>query len=207
MCEGLNRRGMTETYDANIRQMITNGYAESVPEAEILKDDGTVWYLPHHPVVNDSKPGKVRPVFDYAAKLYDVSLNNQCYQGLNLVKPLVGVLSRFRLYPYVIMGDIEAIVIRGLLLFQEAIWLRLGWDDPVPPPFNSKWASWLSSLNVLDELRFPRCVLTSGFKDGSIEFHHFSDASSVGYGACSFVRTVNADGEIHVSLLATKGRH
>ena len=46
LCKGLNRKGMTHTYDSNIRQMITNGYAESVPEAELLKDDGTVWYLP-----------------------------------------------------------------------------------------------------------------------------------------------------------------
>ena len=109
LCKGLNRKGMTETFDANIRQMITNGYAESVPEAE---DDGTVWYLTHHPVVNDSKPGKVSPVFDCAAKLYDVSLNNQCYQGPNLLNPLVGVLSWFRLYPYAIMGDIEAVYLQ-----------------------------------------------------------------------------------------------
>ena len=103
---------MTETFDAIIRQMITNGYAESVPEAELLKDDGTIWYLTHHPVVNDSKPEKVSPVFGCAAKLYEVSLNNQCYQGPNLLNPLVSVLSWFRLYPYAIMGDIEAVYLQ-----------------------------------------------------------------------------------------------
>ena len=54
-------------------------------------------------------------------------------------------------------------------------------------------------------LRFHRFVLTSGFKYDSIEFHHFCDASNIGYGPYSFVRTVNADGEIHVPLLTTKG--
>ena len=120
---------MPDTYDANIRQMITNGYAESVPEAELLKDDGTVWYLPHHPVVNDSKPGKVRPVFDCAAKLYDVSLNNECYQGPNLVNPLVGVLSRFRLYPYAIMGDIEAMYLQVRVPECDRNALRFLWFD------------------------------------------------------------------------------
>ena len=87
---------MTETYADNINQMIDRGYAERVPENELLINDGSVWYLPHHPVISASKPDKVRPVFDCAATFRGVSLNNQCYQGPDLINKLVSVLLRFR---------------------------------------------------------------------------------------------------------------
>ena len=63
---------------------------------------------PHHAVVSESKPGKVRIVFDCAAKLDGVSLNNQCLQGPDLNNKLLHVLLRFRQYQYAIMADIEA---------------------------------------------------------------------------------------------------
>ena len=53
---GLNKRlskqGLTEVYDQNVRVMFEKGYAEPVPEPEINLKDGTVWYLPHNPVLN-----------------------------------------------------------------------------------------------------------------------------------------------------------
>jgi len=37
-------------------------------EFQVMKKDlnGKVWYLPHHPVINEKKTSKVRPVFDCA---------------------------------------------------------------------------------------------------------------------------------------------
>ena len=68
--------------------MIDKGYAEPVPDDEIKLNDGSVWYLPHHAIMNDAKPGKVRVVFDCAASQSGVSLNNQCMQGPDLVKQI-----------------------------------------------------------------------------------------------------------------------
>ena len=51
-------------------------------------------YLQHHPVTNVSnvnKPGEVMPVFDCAAKLRNVSFNNQCLQGPDLNNKLIDV--------------------------------------------------------------------------------------------------------------------
>ena len=42
--------------------------------------------------------------------------------------------------------------------------------------------------------------------DAAAELHHFCDGSQVGYGACSYVRTINKDGKIHVALIASKAR-
>ena len=93
---------------------------------------------------------------------------NDCFRYVNKVVTVDAPPTRRSILSHVSsmydpLGLIIPIVIRGRLLFQEAMRLRLGWDDPVPPSLKSKWTSWLSSLNVLDELRFPRCVLTSGF--------------------------------------------
>ena len=55
-----------------------------------------MWYLPHHPVTYPMKPGKVRIVFDYAAKYHGISLTQQLLQGPNFTNPLVRVLTRFR---------------------------------------------------------------------------------------------------------------
>ncbi|XP_076047302.1 uncharacterized protein LOC143028823 [Oratosquilla oratoria] len=84
------------------------GYAEYVPEVDLKRDDGKVWYLPHHAVTSETKPGKVRVVFDCAAQKNGVSLNSQCLQGPDLNNKLIHVLLRFRQYHYAITADIEA---------------------------------------------------------------------------------------------------
>ena len=38
---------------------------------------GTEWYLPHHPVLNPNKPGKVRRVCNAASKYKEACLNDK----------------------------------------------------------------------------------------------------------------------------------
>ena len=69
------------------------------------------------------------------------------------------------------------------------------------------WVDWLCSLQFLGSLRFPRCVIPEEFAENGVhELHHFCDRSQSGYGACSYVRSVNATGQVHVVLVASKGR-
>ena len=58
----LDRTNMRERYSQEINKLVEQGYAEPVPDDEINLRDGSVWYLPHHHVLNDSKPDKVRVV-------------------------------------------------------------------------------------------------------------------------------------------------
>jgi len=53
-------------YNESMQDLFENDYAEKVPQEEISSTP--VWYLPHHAVVNPSKPGKVRVIFDCSAK-------------------------------------------------------------------------------------------------------------------------------------------
>ena len=387
----LDRTNMRERYSQEINKLVEQGYAEPVPDDEINLRDGSVWYLPHHHVLNDSKPDKVCVVFYCAAKHSDISLNNQCLQGPDLNNKLIAVLLRFRQFRYAIMADVQSmylqvqiplkdrnalrfmwvdgdlvrhfrmtshlfggvwcassatfalrrtvqdcevsditcntvnhafyvddllksvhsrsdalevihgtrralghggflltkfvvndshllqeiglnerakevmeitpdalsralgirwdvshdaffyvcdyadishasnvtrrqilsqvssmydplgliapVVIRGRMIFQETSRLKLDWDESVPDWLRRMWVDWLCSLQFLGSLRFPKCVIPEEFAENGVhELHHFCDGSQSGYGACSYVRSVNAAGHVHVALVASKGR-
>ena len=104
------------------------------------------------------------------------------------------------------LGFVNPVVVAGRLLFQEAVRLKLSWDEPVPPLLFSKWCTWLNDLRLLTDFRIPRCIKPSGFDDAVIQLHHFSDASLQSYGFCSYIRAVNRSGEILVELLMSKCR-
>ena len=384
----LEKLGVKDKYYENFQKMVSKGYVELVPDEEIGVNDSTVWFLPHHCVVSESKPGKVRQVYDCAAKVRGVSLNNQVLKGPDLNNKLVHVLLRFRQFPYAIIADVEAmylqvripvedrnalrflwhegdrvvqyrmtshlfggiwcaasstfalrctardpevsqlvrdticrsfyvddllrstpsigegkevvlgvpeatskygfhvtkfvcshaelyegveaedradavkeismgtsmkalgilwqvdmdafyyrskipigeqvvsrrfmlsqvaslydplgliapVILQGKALFQEATKFKLAWDSPVPEELLCRWTAWVESLSALEMVKFARCVVPEEFVGGIYELHHFADASTTGYGACSYLRCKNKDGQIHVSLLTAKGR-
>ena len=115
-------------YTDHFMKLELDGYSEKVPVEEIPLLDDTVWYLPYHAVVSASKPGKVRVVFDCAAKQGDVSLNNQGLQGPDLNNKLVHVLLRFRQYQYTITADIEAMYLQVRISVKDRNTLRFLWQ-------------------------------------------------------------------------------
>ena len=56
---------------------------------------GRTWNLPHYAITHPQKPGKVRVVYDCAAKSHGVSLNDHVLQGPDFVNDLDGVPIRF----------------------------------------------------------------------------------------------------------------
>ena len=102
----LEHDNLHDQYDEQIQKILKEGYAEHVPNDELGLNDGTIWYLPHHPV--KKKDGRIRIVHDCAAELNGISLNKACYQGPVMNNLLLGVLLRFRRYPYALTGDLEA---------------------------------------------------------------------------------------------------
>ena len=115
-------------YRKTMHDYIDNGYARKITATELNAE--SAWYLPHHPVVNPNKPGKVRVVFDCAAKYKGVSLNDQLLQGPDFMNSLVGVLIRFRQEPVAIVSDIEAMFHQVKVTNDDCNYLRfLWWDD------------------------------------------------------------------------------
>lgn len=384
--KNLAKRDLFSMYDQEIQRLLTHDYAEIIPLDEV-HIPSQVWYLPHHAVVTDKKPGKIRVVFDCAAKFQGESLNSNCYQGPDLNNKLLEVLLRFRQHVFALMSDIEAmynqvavpvrdrnflrflwfdengdvihcrmtrhlfggvwcssaatyalrrtvfdscdidpivvdtvlrsfyvddclksvesrdkaltvihgtkdllfeasfrltkfvvndvellqsipendcaqevkelcfdssskalgikwnvssdtfyfdvvielisiltrrkmlsfvasvfdplgfvspVVVTGKMLFQEATRLKLSWDTVVPLDLKRKWDKWLLDLSSLKKFQVLRCVKPPGFDDGTLELHHFSDASQKAYGCCSYLRCVSKTGQIHVALILSK---
>ena len=69
-----------EEYTAFLENVINKGHAEAVTKNELEKDDGRLWYIPHHGVYH-SKKGTIRVVFDCSASYQGLSLNSELIQG------------------------------------------------------------------------------------------------------------------------------
>ena len=84
------------------------GYTSRVPEAEIGTSGRPLWYLPHHPVIHPHKLGKVRVVFDCAAKYNGTCLKRSTTPGTGFDKQFSRLLTRFRQESVALVADIEA---------------------------------------------------------------------------------------------------
>lgn len=115
-----------EEYTNFITDAINNGYAEQVPQHQLLAIKGKVWYLPHHGVYHPRKH-KLRVVFDCGAAYKGVSLNSQLLQGPNLTSSLVGVLMRFRQERVALMADIKAMFHQVQVTEEHVDFLRFLW--------------------------------------------------------------------------------
>jgi len=86
----------------------------SIASADILARETLYFILPV--IKPDSLTTKLRVVFDASAKSdNDKSLNNVLLAGPNLQNDLLHIILRFRIYKYVITGDI-AMMFRQILV-------------------------------------------------------------------------------------------
>ncbi|XP_035986832.1 uncharacterized protein LOC118560169 [Fundulus heteroclitus] len=113
-------------YTTFMYEMLANGYAERVPTEQLARCDGRVWYIPHHGVYHPKKK-KLRVVFDCGATFQGTSLNSQLLQGPDLTSLLVGVLTRFRKEPVVLMADVEAMFHQVRVPAEDCDLLRFLW--------------------------------------------------------------------------------
>lgn len=98
---------LADGYKATINDYISKGHANKLTPEEAKVITSLTNYIPHHGVSNPNKPGKVRVVFDAAAKYGKISLNDNLLQGPDLLNNLVDLLFRFREGRYALMADIE----------------------------------------------------------------------------------------------------
>ena len=98
---------LKEMYQKTLDTDIEKGYVKPVIFSSIAPS--RVWYLPHHPVTNPNKPGKVRRVSNAASVFKRNSLNSNLLTGPDLNNDMVGLLLCFRENPVAISADIEAV--------------------------------------------------------------------------------------------------
>ncbi|XP_055522990.1 uncharacterized protein LOC129717170 [Wyeomyia smithii] len=96
-------------------------------------------------------------------------------------------------------------------IFMQRLWtLRddggnpLSWDQSLPPTVGEAWVKFQEQIPQLNELRIKRCVIIP--QPVAVVIHCFSDASEKAYGACLYLKSINAGGEVRVHLLSSKSR-
>ncbi|XP_041785587.1 uncharacterized protein LOC121600865 [Anopheles merus] len=90
-----------------MRDYERQGYIRRLSPEELSMKGPRDWFLPIFPVFNANKPGKVRVVFDAAAKAQGVSLNTYLLNGPDLLAGLLSVLYKFREHRVAIVGVIK----------------------------------------------------------------------------------------------------
>lgn len=77
----------------------------------------------------------------------------------------------------------------------------LDWDDLI------RWQDWLLELPKLELCAVERCLKPKNFgRIVSSQLHNFTDSSHEGYGAVSYLRLANEDGDDHCAFLIGKSR-
>ena len=125
----LGNPDLFEKYNEIINTYIKYGYARKMTKEETINTSNKTWYLPHHPVFHPQKPGKVRAVFNAAAKYKGKSLNKELFTDPDLLKSLVGVLLRFQNHKIALVEDVEAMFYQVRVKPSDIDALRFLWAD------------------------------------------------------------------------------
>ncbi|KAI4902936.1 hypothetical protein NFI96_019343, partial [Prochilodus magdalenae] len=105
------------------------------------------------------------------------------------------------------LGFVAPYLLNGKRILQEMCHQGTGWDDPLPDQLRPRPEKWQREVSELEKICIARCYLPADFgKVIKMELHHFSDASTSGYGQCSYLRLKNEKGEIHCVLVMGKAR-
>ncbi|XP_050684778.1 uncharacterized protein LOC126979511 isoform X3 [Leptidea sinapis] len=102
------------------------------------------------------------------------------------------------------LGLVAPCIVESKIIMQQ-LWLaKCTWDEPVSEDIQRSWESFQNTLPLLNNIEIPRWI--SCDSPIKLQLHVFTDASERAYGACVFVRSIHADGSVHVHLLSSKSK-
>ncbi|XP_061729288.1 uncharacterized protein LOC133534210, partial [Cydia pomonella] len=88
--------------------------------------------------------------------------------------------------------------------FMQKLWqLGVSWDEELAAEVKEEWMKFRNEIPALTEVKINRWVHTNADRS-SIEVHGFSDASMSAYAAVIYIRAIDTDGQVQVSLLTAK---
>ena len=105
------------------------------------------------------------------------------------------------------LGFAAPFILEGRRILQGLCNQDIQWDSEVSSVVKKDWRNWVTKLKHIEGLHVRRCIKPDNFgKVMNVSLHHFSDASELGYGQCSYIRMVNETGRVYCSLLLGKLR-
>ena len=105
------------------------------------------------------------------------------------------------------LGFVAPVILVGKQILQQMCRESADWDAPVSELLRPRWERWRNDLFHLKDFKLQRCYKPASFGEvTSAELHHFSDASTEGYGQCSYLRLVDNDKRVHCAFVMGKAR-
>jgi hypothetical protein len=87
------------------------------------------------------------------------------------------------------------------------LWLqKIGWDEELPHDLQETWKKLYWQLPALNNTSVPRLVKINSQQITTTQIHGFCDALERASGACVYVCSGNATGNLHSQLLCSKSR-
>ncbi|XP_073254877.1 uncharacterized protein [Porites lutea] len=107
------------------------------------------------------------------------------------------------------LGFAAPVALSARCLVQDLLKANIGLDEPLSEEFLSKSRAWNTELPLLSELSIPRSYFPS---DGDprqckLQVHVISDASEIGCGASSYLRSEYPDGRAHCTFIIDNARN
>ena len=125
-----DNKNLLHEYDNIFQDYEKSGIIERVPEQEMAKQPGNVYYLPHRPVIRtDKQTTKIRAVFDASYSTNKPSLNDCLYPSPNLLTKIFDILIRFRMNYIALLADIKQAFLNIEISSEHIDFLRFLWLD------------------------------------------------------------------------------
>uniref|UniRef100_A0A182KGD8 Uncharacterized protein n=1 Tax=Anopheles christyi TaxID=43041 RepID=A0A182KGD8_9DIPT len=199
---------LADAVNAKMEEYKEKGYIRRINNAEMMEKYANDWYLPIFPVTNPIKSGKIRMVFDAAAKV-NVNLSTH----FSLLGPIcwpdyVPSCWKFREFRFGVVGDICEMFHRvGIKKEDESVRPdgTLGWDQELDGGIADKWTTWLGVLPAVQKVTVPRCYRHLYSTSAKIELHLFCDANENGMTALAYLRFEEGE-NIECALVGSKTR-
>jgi transposase InsO family protein len=186
-------KNLATSYQDKMHDLISKGYA--VPSTT-NEESPRKWYLPHFAVINPNKPGKIRVVFDAAARFGGTSLNDHLLTGPDILSMLLGNILRFREGRIGVAADIREMFLRIKITPQDQMSQLFLWrESPEMDPQEFKLSSMMfgarcspaSAQYVRNRVAegalatYPEAaeaIMTRFYMDDYLNSHHTEDESS-----------------------------
>lgn len=105
------------------------------------------------------------------------------------------------------IGFAGPVMLSAKRVLQEICYEKRGWDDAISEEHRALWSRWRLELPSLEKVTISRCFFPPSFGEiKEVTLHHFCDASTIGYGQCSYLRFENIHKHFHCSFVMGKCR-
>ena len=129
---------LKELYQQSIDTDVEKGFVKILGKSEVKGTFGKESYLPHHPVLNPNKPGKVRRVCNAAAKYKDVCLKDKLLTGPDTIPNTIPIQypnkTQISRRTNCLNGDIESMFLQVQVPDRDKSCLRFLWRPTMNEP-------------------------------------------------------------------------